>query len=398
MWLVLRDIKSNEGRASRSVVTTSLALGEGMTSEQAKSEMNQKLYGNDLRKLSNLGVPFVAASGNEGRDPNRNLVDQVPMVFQDDDIPLIIVGASDYDGKRADYSQTGPLVTVYAPGSEVDCQTKVDGQHGVASGTSLGKHTSLVSSTVVCLTLTSNFNTAAPQVAGLIATYLSYSTKPWDDTKTGVDRVKAIRDYVTSEHSSWVRDPASGIRVIWNGANKAAHGDDDDDDDDDDSSNNSNPPAPSPVASPTPSRKGKALSIVYQYVRDTISNDNSWLFFKSDYGTSSVCHPMQQAMRVLPAGGDTDLVNNPPWPGGTYKMNDLIKGVECDYLNNGANSGALFCQDWDAPPPKAGEGPLPKNVKITCKEEVKRWVDGAEICSEGGDNFVAHHPVVSCDW
>ena len=84
------------------------------------------------------------------------------------------------------------------------------------------------------LILTCDFNIAAPQVAGLIATYLSYSTKPWDDSKTGVERVKAIRDYVTSEHSSWVRASGSNIRVIWNGATKADHGDDDDDDDDDD--------------------------------------------------------------------------------------------------------------------------------------------------------------------
>ncbi len=50
--------------------------------------------------------------------------------------------------------------------------------------------------------LTGAFNTAAPQVAGLIATYLSHSTKPWDDTKTGVERVKAIQDYVISKQSS----------------------------------------------------------------------------------------------------------------------------------------------------------------------------------------------------
>jgi hypothetical protein len=114
--------------------------GGGITPEAARNNARmQELYGNDLRTLSNLGVPFVMASGNGARQPNRGNVDQLPMVLQDDDIPLIIVGGSDWDGKRGDFSQAGPLVTVYAPGVDIECQTKVDRTKAIASGSSLGK-------------------------------------------------------------------------------------------------------------------------------------------------------------------------------------------------------------------------------------------------------------------
>ena len=241
------------------------------------------------------------------------------------------------------------------------------------------------------LILTCDFNIAAPQVAGLIATYLSYSTKPWDDSKTGVERVKAIRDYVTSEHSSWVRASGSNIRVIWNGATKADHGDDDDDDE---SPNDSSPTSPSPVPSATPSRKNKALSIIFQNYIDEISNENTWLFFNSDYGESSECRLDTQAMKTVPADGNVD---NPPWPAGTYEMGNLIDSSSCDYLNDGTNPGSLWCQDWDAPPTKQGEPALPKDREIKCKAEEVRYKSGAEGCSDSMMG-IYRHAVVTCDW
>lgn len=244
--------------------------------------------------------------------------------------------------------------------------------------------------------LTSDPLIAAPQVAGLIATYLSYETKPWDDTKTGVERVKAIRDYLTSEKSSWVRDrddPNSGIRVIWNGADAAAHGDDDDDGDDE-SPDDSVPPPSSPAPPPKPSRKNKALSIIYQNYIDDISNENTWLFFNSDYGESSECRLDTQAMKTVPADGNVD---NPPWPAGTYEMGNLIDSSSCDYLNDGTNPGSLWCQDWDAPPTKQGEPALPKDREIKCKAEEVRYKSGAEGCSDSMMG-IYRHAVVTCDW
>ena len=59
-------------------------------------------------------------------------------------------------------------------------------------------------------------------VAGIIATYLNYDPPPWDGTKTGKARVQAIKDYIVTDASSWVRKVETG-RVIWNGATKADH-------------------------------------------------------------------------------------------------------------------------------------------------------------------------------
>jgi hypothetical protein len=39
--------------------------------------------------------------------------------------------------------------------------------------------------------------------------------------KTGIERVRAIRDYIKSDASSWERK--GGIRMMWNGADEAAH-------------------------------------------------------------------------------------------------------------------------------------------------------------------------------
>jgi hypothetical protein len=117
-----------------------MALGREMTAEAAKSNAaTQKLYGNDLRELSNRGVPFEVSSRNEARQPGQELVDQIPMLLQDDDMPLVVVGGADWNGNRVDFSQAGPLVTVYTPGYEIECQTKVDEADGFATSSSMGK-------------------------------------------------------------------------------------------------------------------------------------------------------------------------------------------------------------------------------------------------------------------
>jgi hypothetical protein len=58
---------------------------------------------------------------------------------------------------------------------------------------------------------------------------MSYDTQPWlEEGKpepTKIDRVKAIRDYIKDERSSFERLDGSGIRVLWNGATVHAHED-----------------------------------------------------------------------------------------------------------------------------------------------------------------------------
>lgn len=68
-----------------------------------------------------------------------------------DIIPLIVVGAVDWLGRRASFSQAGPLLTVSAIGVDVECAGQVTNSTKRVSGTSV----------------------ATPAVAGLAAYLLS---------------------------------------------------------------------------------------------------------------------------------------------------------------------------------------------------------------------------------
>lgn len=50
---------------------------------------------------------------------------------------------------------------------------------------------------------------------------MNYDPVPWDATKTGKDRVKAIKAFIVTDQSSW--DDSGKERAIWNGAKKADH-------------------------------------------------------------------------------------------------------------------------------------------------------------------------------
>jgi hypothetical protein len=217
---------------------------------------------------------------------------------------------------------------------------------------------------------------------------MSYATKPWDDSKTGVDRINAITEYILSDKSSYERAAGSGIRMIWNGATEKDHNSAQPEG----AESQPEPLDPEPTASPAPERRNKALSIIMQHLIDPISNEVSWQFFASDYGVSPLCHPYQEAALSVTIDGPSDI-DNPAWPGGSYTLRNL-DGMDCDYLNDGSNPGALWCQDRNEAKPENGEE---KKVMISRREEDRRWDHKAEICSEG-DLYLAHHPVVTCDW
>jgi hypothetical protein len=64
---------------------------------------------------------------------------------------------------------------------------------------------------------------AAPAVGELIA-YLGMEAVPSEFCDlTGMERVKAIREYLKSDKSSWVHIPGTDVRMIWNGAEEDAH-------------------------------------------------------------------------------------------------------------------------------------------------------------------------------
>jgi hypothetical protein len=116
-------------------------------------------------------------------------------------------------------------------------------------------------------------DSAARLVAGVIATHLNYDPPPWDGSLTGKARVQAIKDYIQSDGSSWIRKGDINTRAIWNGATRTDHN----------SAganqclaskkrqdcNTSSPSSP-PALQPT-----KALSIILQNYIDEIQNSNA---------------------------------------------------------------------------------------------------------------------------
>ncbi|KAF2850900.1 hypothetical protein T440DRAFT_529503 [Plenodomus tracheiphilus IPT5] len=351
------------GRQGRSVVISSQGLGNGFTHEDAASDpVWQSLYGDPIRKLHSMGVPFVCSAGNaaeedkDEKDPGkgkRDRIDTFPTVLADDNLPIITIGTR--------VSAPPDHLTVYAPGESIESQSKFNGQRAKYKNGNPIAGTSL----------------SAPQVAGLIATYLSYHTdkRDWKD-KTGVERVKEIRKYIQSDQSSWVRDKTNGIRLIWNGATKEDH-DSTGDGDDSDSDNPSIPPSPS--LSPE-ALKTKALSIILQN-EINVGNVNKWLFFVVDRGVSPLCRKEKDALAAFNAKDGSNLVDEAPWPGGEYKLQ--IEGLGgCEYKNGGNDAGALWCSEKG----------------ISCKEEnmKSKGGDGTKTCATG-DLSIQHHPIAYCE-
>ena len=82
-----------------------------------------------IAKLMLDDVIVICSAGNNAleRDQNgalRSNVDTAPAVFETDDYPLIVVGATDFAGNEADFSQKGDKVKILAPGAGIHCLEK----------------------------------------------------------------------------------------------------------------------------------------------------------------------------------------------------------------------------------------------------------------------------------
>jgi hypothetical protein len=138
--LIAADLRNHPDRQSRSVVVSANEYYlAGLTHQQVTTDPYHNLWRQPLLDIMNMGVPFVQAAGNgankRGRQPES---DALPQLLQDDDIPMIIVGAVESHGTRADFSQLGRVSTLYAPGEDVGCQSKSNGFSVKKSGTSFG--------------------------------------------------------------------------------------------------------------------------------------------------------------------------------------------------------------------------------------------------------------------
>jgi hypothetical protein len=205
---------------------------------------------------------------------------------------------------------------------------------------------------------------AAPAVGGLIATYMAYNTIPWDETKTKKDRVTEIRNYLQSDKSSVVRGSESDIRTIWNGVSKSDYD--------------------NVVVSAILPSKGWSLSIaLVSSVSPHLGGadtDHVWRFYTTKVGKAVGSCGETEGQAIGAESNDKPInpdIYNPPWVGGTYKLN--IEGEACEYKCDGTNPGRLYC---------------PKK-EITRKEDsLKAKKEGSLKCG----NAQFFHPVVYCDF
>nr|GAT46822.1 peptidase 1 [Mycena chlorophos] len=89
-----------------------------------------------LQSILANGVHLVISAGNRmlGPGPDPEILKQYNKLIADDDGP-IVVGATDWNDRRAHFSNYGPRVTIWAPGSEVVAAAKPVG-FACSSGTS----------------------------------------------------------------------------------------------------------------------------------------------------------------------------------------------------------------------------------------------------------------------
>jgi hypothetical protein len=169
--------------------------------------------------------------------------------------------------------------------------------------------------------------------------------------------------------------------MMWNGATKEDH---------DNAKEANAKPQPSPISSPPPPpppsspKKTKALSVILQNYIDEISNENTWLFFATDQGVSALCNDDKNAVAKYPTGGGPSMIDNPPWPGGTFEM--AIDGMKCQYKNDGSNHGALWCDG--------------KSGAIACQEDSakNKGKEGTKACGPKIMWSIEQHPIVFCEW
>ncbi|KAG0049571.1 hypothetical protein BGZ83_005580 [Gryganskiella cystojenkinii] len=129
-WVVRQHVA--QGESSRSIINLSLGAEHNEPTNAA------------IQEAMRLGVHFAIAAGNDGQNACKFSPASTP--------GALIVGATDQDDTIASYSNYGPCVAIYAPGSNI-----VSAWAGSRSATHTQSGTSM----------------ASPHVAGLIALMLS---------------------------------------------------------------------------------------------------------------------------------------------------------------------------------------------------------------------------------
>jgi hypothetical protein len=138
---VEKRTEANGGQPPNCVIVCSTG-SDGMKREDAEKTLAGKRYLGVFKHLHKVGIPIVLASGNT-KDESRRAIDAMPQVLENpEEVPLINVGAATKEGyiwpdtQRG--TETGPQLTIYAPGEHVATQGKTVFQEVFHDGTSVG--------------------------------------------------------------------------------------------------------------------------------------------------------------------------------------------------------------------------------------------------------------------
>ncbi|KAK1963207.1 subtilisin-like protein [Colletotrichum sublineola] len=173
-----------KGLEGKAVVTTSILM-------RAPDDIYITSMRKVIRRLINMDVPVVVAAGNKFRD-GLTEPDKLPAVMAKE-LPIIVVGSAGRDFRIAATSRRGDLVTTFAISADIKCADPLD-QAGLAtdSGTSF----------------------AAPQVAGVVAYWMSHPEFAGHSTPGSV--AETLRNITAA--LSYPRVAEAGFPPIaWNG-------------------------------------------------------------------------------------------------------------------------------------------------------------------------------------
>lgn len=89
----------------RSLVLLTILVGIEGWDDQVVEYWKGK-YVQAISKMHNIGIPVVWSAGNDDSN-NFGKVDQMPVIWEGEDLPIIVVGATNFEGKRTPFSK-GP--------------------------------------------------------------------------------------------------------------------------------------------------------------------------------------------------------------------------------------------------------------------------------------------------
>ncbi|KAL0944710.1 exo-beta-glucanase [Colletotrichum truncatum] len=193
-WQAVRDDIKAKGLQGKAVLSTSTGGWLAESADENDKEGMYSMYRTLIRGITRLDVPIVCAAGN---DAKKGIMEPHSMpALLSREMPIIVVGSTDREGKPTTFSQRGDLVTTWALGLDVNCPdtrnlkdlTKLRPMNGTSF--------------------------SAPLVAGVVAVWMSQKNVVFRKGKVAQD----ARDRVV-EYSYKRGDSPEHMAMVWNGWN-----------------------------------------------------------------------------------------------------------------------------------------------------------------------------------